>query len=148
MATVGNKQFKLPDTPTYSATETILIGKLVEARSGGVVGVAAAGSVVVLGVAEHSVLAADAGTTSEADGTVITDLAQVGPYNPYVSVGVGIFVVQYAAAATFGAALKAAASGAVTPWVSGTDAANLIVGRCVQPGGVSGAGAALARITG
>lgn len=144
----GTPKFKIFMSPTYSVVQAVAPGQLVEARTGGLVGVAAAGSASVLGVAEHYAMPADAAPTSEPDGNTIVDVAQPGPYNPALTVGVGIYQVTYAAAALFGALLKSAASGAVTPWVSGTDAAGLIVGRCVQPGGVSGAGVALARITG
>lgn len=144
----GTPKFQIYDAPTYTVAENIAAGQLVEARSAGVVGVGAAASVTVLGVAEHGALLADAAPGSEVDGNTIVDMAQVGPYNPYVTVGVGVYPVQYAAACTFGTLLKAAAAGAVTPFVSGTDTnPSLIVGRCVQPGGVSGAGVALARIT-
>lgn len=51
-----------------------------------------------------------------------------------------------AVAVAFGAKLKCAASGAVAAWVSGTDAANLIIGSCAQPGGTAGGVVALVRL--
>lgn len=54
--------------------------------------------------------------------------------------------VVYAAAAAFGARLKCAAAGAVTPWITGTDNAELIIGWCCEVGGVASAGAGYARI--
>lgn len=56
--------------------------------------------------------------------------------------------VTYAAAAAFGQKLKAAASGAVTPWVTGTDTApEQIVGICTEPAGVASAGVGRMRLT-
>lgn len=54
--------------------------------------------------------------------------------------------VTYAATAAFGAKLKAAASGQVTPWITGTDAADLMVGQCMEPAGVASGAVARAWI--
>jgi hypothetical protein len=51
--------------------------------------------------------------------------------------GMDVPGVTYAANANWGAKLKAAATGQVTPWISGTDAADLIIGICAEPAGVT-----------
>lgn len=135
-----------------SGASVVTGGQLVEATTGGVVQVAGAGSLAVLGVAEHNAQGGPDVTTSGSGAGLdyyTLNTAAGGPYGNQLTVGVGHYNVNYAAAATFGQLLKAAANGAVTPWVSGTDTnANLIVGRCTQPGGVASAGVALARIYG
>lgn len=141
--------YELQQPVTYSVNPSgyVLGGQLVEGNADGTVHTAAAGSTKVLGVALK-----DAVGTQAADGTTTYGGAVSYPSSdasfptPYVSVAHGILKVSYAAAAAFGAKLKAAANGAVTPWVSGTDAADLIVGVCVAPAGVAGASTDLARI--
>jgi hypothetical protein len=54
--------------------------------------------------------------------------------------------VTFAAAANWGAALKTAANGQVTPMVVGTDAEGLRIGTCYQLGGVASAAVGLAEI--
>jgi hypothetical protein len=51
---------------TYQVVETIVGGQLVEARAGGVVGVAAAASVKCIGVATKDATVAPAGATPDA----------------------------------------------------------------------------------
>jgi hypothetical protein len=91
---------------TSSASATITGGQLVEVSGSGTVGPAGAGSTKVVGVA-----AFDA-----ASGARVT----VWPG--------AIHEVTCAANVTAGNTLKAAATGQVTPWVSGTDAADLVIG--------------------
>ena len=73
-------------------------------------------------------------------GSPLLDVSVLPDYTAVYS-GVDIHVT-YAAAATFGALLMAAASGQVTPFTGTTY--SQIVGRCTQPGGVA-AGATVAR---
>lgn len=132
-----------PVTYNVKSGVTITGGQLVEATTGGVVQVGTAGSTKILGVATKDGIGTDGSTGTTSYGAFSLDASF--PTNQ-VAVAHGHFVVAYAAAATFGAKLKAAASGAVTPWVSGTDAADLIVGECTEAAGVGAAGNYLARI--
>lgn len=129
-----------PDT--FVVTEAVLGGQLVEARTGSKIGVAAAASVACLGIATKDAITPAAQATAQTvaptygsspgfDVSVISENVAVGYH--------GVWPVKYAAAATFGALLKVAALGTVTPWVFGTDNPSLIVARCVEPAGVSGA---------
>lgn len=132
-----------PIAYTVKSGVAITGGQLVEATTGGVIQVGTAGSTKILGVATKDGYGTDGSTGTTSYGAYALDASF--PTNQ-VAVAHGHFVVAYAAAAAFGAKLKAAASGGVTPWVSGTDAADLIVGVCSEPGGVAGAGNYLARI--
>lgn len=115
------------DAITCDVVEAVTAGQLVEARaaSGSAtqrpVGVAAAGSSTVRGIALLSATNAAQSATLVYPLPVSTSVAQSGH----------VAGVTFAGTATDGAALKAAASGQVTPWVSGTDAANLIIGYAV-----------------
>ena len=96
----------------FSATTSAAVtgGTLAEVSGNGTVGPAGAGSTKVIGV-----FAFDA-----ASGARVT-------VHPLVQV----HEVVAAAGITAGATLKAAANGQVTNWVTGTDAADLIVGRAL-----------------
>ena len=110
---------------TYTAAEAITGGQLVEARASSVVGVAAAGSTAVLGVALKD---ASNATQSATDATSASN---------YVAVAHQCEVkLTYAANANFGDKLVAAANGQVTP-AGATPDARTIVGQCRQPGGVT-----------
>lgn len=61
--------------------------------------------------------------------------------------GMDVPGVTYAANANWGAKLKAAATGQVTPWISGTDAADLIIGICAEPAGVLSGATGRVRLT-
>lgn len=141
---------------TYTPVEPILGGQLVEGRaaglaiagqggSGGPIGVAAAGSLKVVGVAI---------TDGQSPNAVVTTPVMVGgrsvlnaailPTSVAVAYG-GIEVpVTYAAAATFGDLLIAAANGQVTP-AGATPDARTIVGRCTAPAGVAAGAVGLMR---
>lgn len=140
---------------TYTPVEPILGGQLVEGRpagaitgqggSGAPIGVAAAGSLKVVGVAL---------TDAQAPGAVVTTPTIVGgrsvlnaailPASVAVAYG-GIEVpVTYAAAATFGDLLIAAANGQVTP-AGVTPDARTIVGRCTAPAGAAAGAVGLMR---
>lgn len=130
---------------TYEAVEALAGGVLVEARAGGVdnpgCGIAAAGSLKVLGVAQKDAnplggqpVAMAAGvldvTTAPREVAVISD---------------GFVPVKYAAAAAYGDRLIAAANGSVTP-AGATPDARTIVGWCAEKGGVALGGVGLTRI--
>jgi hypothetical protein len=111
---------------TYTVTEAVLGGQLVEGRTASAVGVAAAGSTTVLGVAlKDATNAAPSATDAY-------------PLSANCPVARGCEVrITYAANCAFGKAVKAAATGQVTRWVSGTDAADLIVGYCREVAGAT-----------
>lgn len=142
----GNPPVFQQGPETYQVAETIKAGQLVEARGSSLVGVAAAGSIVCIGVAniDGALVSTQAPTTDVFGNSV---LPVNGPQE-YISVlKMGSVKVTYAATATFGVLLKCAASGQVTPWVSGTDTnPALIVGRCDEPAGVSAAGVGKMRL--
>ena len=115
-------------------------GQVVEARAGGRIGPAAAGSTTFLGVALQDASAPESlvydPTTVNGRPLLNTNLA---PQNVAVAyAGVEVPVV-FAAACAFGQAVICAANGQVTPAGAAPDA-RTIVGRCTAPNGVSGAG--------
>lgn len=124
---------------SYPAAGAIAGGQLVEGRAGSVAGVAAAGSVRVLGVALNDAVA-----------TLVTDpvngVLNTAPTETRVNVARGEELpVTYAAAAVFGDALVAAANGQVTP-AGATPDARTIVGRCTELAGVAAGAVGLAWI--
>jgi hypothetical protein len=131
---------------TYPPVEAITGGQLVEGRtaSGGGIGVAAAASVVVVGVAlfDGQALSALVTTpTTGADGRPVLNTAQM-PTQVAVA-GSGMEVpVTYSAAATFGQKLVCTGSGAVGP-AGATPDARTIVGHCSAPAGVASAAVGL-----
>jgi hypothetical protein len=115
---------------TRDAKAAIVGGQLLEATTatGGGVQPAGAGSLVVQGVALND---ADPAPSTPA-GTIV-----VNPVPPTVTVARSLIVpVTYAAAATFGAKLIAAAGGQVTPAGAAPDM-RTVVGECQEPGGVA-----------
>jgi hypothetical protein len=132
---------------TYEAVEGIVGGTLVEARAGGVelpaVGIAAAGSVKVLGVAQKdaSVHPGTAAPRSPVAGVLDTTMA---PFEVAV-INDGFVPCKYAAAAAYGDRLIAAANGTVTP-AGATPDARTVVGWCAEKGGVLLGGTGLTRI--
>ena len=124
---------------TYTAAEAILGGQLVEGRTGsdkGRVGVAGAASNKVLGVAVTDGINPEAivtGSTVVA-GHPTLNAAPIPTAVTVVSGGIEV-PVTYAANASLGDKLIAAANGAVTP-AGATPDARQIVGKCTQPGGV------------
>lgn len=129
-----------PLTYTVVSTGSVTGGQIVEARSDGTVQAAAAGSAVALGVALQDGVgtAAPSGTTGY--GSPVYDVSYPG--NIVAVAREGVYKLTAAAATTFGALLKTAANGQVTPWL-GTDAANLIIGRCVDANGIAAGGTGL-----
>jgi hypothetical protein len=133
-----------PDS--YQVSATVYGGSLVIAddSSATTVSTAGAGAISVLGVAgnDASPVVSQAGNLNSYNAPIV----DASFLDDYTAVHHGCDIsVTYAAAATFGQLLKAAATGQVTPWVSGTDTnPATIVGRCTQPGGVA-AGSTVAR---
>lgn len=121
---------------SFPATSAITAGQIVETVIVSTVDVAqpaTAGSVKVVGVALTS-----ATPTDTSAGTAVNAF----PLPTHVTVGHGECYVTYAAQCNVGLRLKAAAAGQVTPWVSGTDAANLIIGYCTATTASGAIGAA------
>lgn len=137
---MGSVIYALQHGPdTFEVNAAVTGGQLVMPDSTtGKIKPATADAATVLGVA-----AADA-------NPVGTDTAtNFANPRPHVAVYYGPVDVKvtYTDAAAFGVKLKAAASGQVTPWVSGTDAAGLIVGICTEPAGVAAGAKGRIRLT-
>lgn len=129
-----------PITCTPAAGVSITAGQVVEARAGGRIGPAAAGSLVALGVAIQDAIAPEDLVTqaTTVGGRAVLNTA-VLPQNVSVVCDPGTEVpVVYAAAATWGQFLVAAANGQVTPAAAAADP-RTIIGKCAAPAGV-GAG--------
>lgn len=120
---------------TYEVVEQVIGGQLVEARAGGKVGVAAAGSTKVLGVATtDATTTAPGGTTTDAFGNPVINTVNVDQYTAVGGNG-RIYPVTYSANAAFGDKLVATANGTVAPAGVAPDA-RTIVGECREPAGV------------
>jgi len=132
-----------PITYVVKSDQAVTGGQLVEVVTGGVIQPASAGSATVVGVATKNARGTynPYGTTGEGD--FLMDASGVGNQ---VAVERGYFKLTFAANTTVGAKLKAAANGQVTPWVSGTDGAEKIVGECAEAAGVTSGAVGLARI--
>lgn len=144
-------QGKNGNVVTMEALTAVLGGQLVIPQTGATTSgcegcqPAGAGAANCVGVASSDGVPTSAqagyvtGTSAYDAGYPLIDTSVPDPtvaiYNDVI-----IPVTYTAVAVAYGASLKCAASGAVAAWVSGTDAANLIIGRCMQPGGVSSAG--------
>lgn len=141
-----------PRTYVAAAGVSITAGQVVEARAGGRIGPAADGSLVVLGVALQDAIAPEdlVTTPTTVGGRQVLNTA-VLPQNVAVAYsGVEVPVV-YAAAASFGQALVAAANGQVRPYdptaaPGHADTANRIIGRCTAPAGVAAGATGLIRL--
>lgn len=132
--------------PSFTVAEAITGGQLVEARAASVVGVAAAGSAKCIGVARTDAQPSSVSPT----GTTVYGAPSIDVSIPPDKVAVaseGYYQLTYVAAAAFGDRLKCAALGKVTPWITATDSAALIVGVCMEPAGVSAAALGLTKIT-
>lgn len=147
MAAVTAK-FSSPQA-TYVPAEAILGGQVVEARAaiGGIgrIGVAAAGSLKVLGVALTDATTPElrSSTPATVNGRPVLDAAQL-PVNVAVAASGKEVPVIYSAAAAFGDKLIAAALGQVAP-AGVTPDARSIVGTCTAPLGVAAGAVGLMR---
>ena len=130
---------------SFVPDENIAGGQLVEARSAGRIGVAAAASLKVLGVALTDAQRPEALTGEPATVGGFPQL-NAAPLPIVVAVAYGGIEtkVKYLAAAAFGEALIAAAGGTVTP-AGATPDARTIVGRCTAPAGVAAGAVGLMR---
>lgn len=130
---------------TFVPAEAIAGGQVVEARAAGRVGVAAAASLKVLGIAVTDGINPEAFVSS---GTVVNGLPTIDatqmPAHVVVAYG-GIEVpAKYNAAAAFGDRLVVAALGTVTP-AGATPDARTIIGICAEPAGVASGATGLVR---
>jgi hypothetical protein len=132
-----------PITYTVKSDQAVTGGQLVEVVTGGVIQPASAGSATVVGVATKNARGTYNPYSTTGEGDFLMDASGVGSQ---VAVERGYFKVTFAANTTVGAKLKAAANGQVTPWVSGTDGAEKIVGECAEAAGVTSGAVGLARI--
>lgn len=126
-----------PKTFTPAATKFVRGGRLVEATGTNRIQEAGAASVKVLGVALTDAIAPeDVNTQSTTDGQGRPVLNTVVlPVSVAVAYAGTEVPVTYAANASFGDPLVAAANGTVTP-AGATPDARTIVGKCTQLGGV------------
>lgn len=132
-----------PITYVVKSDQAVVGGQLLEVVTGGVVQAASAGSSTVVGVATKNARGTYNPYSTTGEGDFLMDASGVGNQ---VTAERGYFKMTFAATTLVGAKLKAAANGQVTPWVTGTDGAEKIVGECAEAGGVSAAGVGLARI--
>lgn len=133
---------------TYPAGEAITGGQLVVPGTAGT-----AGTVVVAGADAADVL----GVATTDAGPEPTRAGTSGGYPTYNEValpqhvavdGFGtVYPLTCAGAVAFGAKVKAAANGQVVEWDSAADGVELIVGQCVETGGVASGAKGLIRIT-
>lgn len=119
---------------TYEVVESVPGGRLVEGRAAKKVGLAAAGSLKVLGVATTDAKPVGSQNSTDEFGNQVIGTS---PVDQYTAVGGNgrIYPVEYAADAAFGDMLIAAAAGKVTPAGAAPDA-RTIIGQCREPGGV------------
>lgn len=132
--------------PSYQVVEAVKGGQLVEARTGSKVGVAAAGSIKVLGVAGSDAQPqADQSGNTTSYGAPVTD---VSVPQDYVAVHAGdcTIPVTYTTATAFGDLITCTGSGKVGKYTAGTTTYDAVIGRCVEPAGVSANTTGLARI--
>jgi hypothetical protein len=135
-----------PVTFTVNAADTVVGGQLVESdgASPAFIRAASADSQKCIGVATNDGVGVSVSQVPTVPGTD-SPVVNVSLVDPYVAIGTrGVWRLLYAASATFGARLKCAASGQVTPWVSGVDNPELQVGICYEPAGVTVSGPAVA----
>ncbi|MFD3748336.1 hypothetical protein [Nocardia sp. NPDC058633] len=126
-----------PKTFTPADNEVILGGKLVEARTGGRIGNAAAASVKVLGVALNDAVAPEDFPPANGTDALGRPVVSAVPTPTTVAVAYAGTEVKahYSANAAFGDKLVATANGTVAP-AGATPDARTIVGTCTEPAGV------------
>jgi hypothetical protein len=123
--TTGNK--------TYEVSVAVTGGQLVVPTTGGKIGPAGLTANTCLGVAAKDAI--PTATNQNPTGSIL-----LSPTSPYTTVwNNGVWRLTAGSAITFGQTVKCGAAGTVVPWVSGTDAADTIVGRCVEILGIANA---------
>lgn len=123
---------------SYQVSESVTGGQLVEpdTSNAGMVHPAAAGSVTVLGVAlSDAEPNNDDAESTTSYGAHFTDASWP---RPEVAVAYrGVFRLTAGSDLDFGELVVAKASGAVTAYTAGTSTFDAVVGRCVEPAGVT-----------
>jgi hypothetical protein len=133
---------------TFEANATIVGGQLVEPDAAtGRIKPAASGSTIVLGVATSDAVPTSVSQVPTIPG--VTVAINASPLSQYVAVaGEGVWQLTTTLAVLFGARVKVGTvAGTVSPWISGTDASNLIVAVCYEPAGVGAAGTGAFKLT-
>lgn len=130
---------------TCTVGEPVAGGRMVEARAGGVVGVAAAGSLVCLGIATKDATPVADAVSTDAFGNTVVNVGGAQVTDKTAVAAEGYYPVTYAANATFGQLLVCAANGQVTP-AGATPDARTVVGKCWEPNGVNAGAVGLAKI--
>lgn len=129
---------------TYEVVATVVGGNVVEAGAGGKIQPCSAGSTICLGVALGDAKAqTDHSADTNPDGFPVLDISLIDQYVAVGGRGDFFSEVAYTGNVAFGKAVKCGAAGSVLAWVSGTDAADLIVGYCAEPAGATNGGKAL-----
>jgi hypothetical protein len=119
------------DSQTFEVSAAVTGGQLVVPTTGGKIGPAGLTANTVIGVARKDAI--PTATNQNPTGSIM-----LSPVSQYTAVAAhGTWSLKAAAAITFGQTVKAGATGQVAVWVSGTDAADTIVGRCVEPLGIA-----------
>lgn len=122
---------------TFTPTEVVIGGQLVEGRGGSRMGVAAAASTKVLGVALVDGAPPETFTGDPVVANGVTTAMLLAPVTKVAVAYGGIEVpVTYSAPAAFGDSLVCTGAGKVGP-AGATPDARTIVGRCTQPEGVA-----------
>lgn len=132
-----------PRTYVPAVGTALVGGQIVEARAAGRIGVAAAGSVKVLGVALTDAIAPEARTTEPVGGVLN---AAGAPVNVAVAYAGDEVRVTYSAAAAFGDKLIVGAVAGQAAPAGATPDARTIVGTCTEPAGVAAGAVGLMRI--
>jgi hypothetical protein len=119
------------DAPTYEVNVAVTGGQLVMPDTGGKIKPTTLTAASVLGVATKDAIPTT--TNQNPTGSI-----QLSPTSQYTAVWAhGTWSLLAGAAISFGQTVKAGANGTVVPWVSGTDAADTIVGRCTEALGIA-----------
>lgn len=121
---------------TFHVTETIRGGQVVEARTGGKIGVAAADSGTVLGVSIGDAAPPNSASSADAFGNPLVSAVSVPEYTAVAYGGIEVRCV-FSAAAAFGEAVVSAGDGKVKP--AGASPTGRILGYVTEPAGVTAA---------
>lgn len=133
---------------SYEAVEALAGGNVVEARAGGTdlaaVGVAADASPRVIGVAQKDASPRGDGQPRQPQAGVLD--VTMAPFEVAV-ISDGHVPCKYAVAAAYGDLVCSAGAGSVRPALAADITAGVVIGRCVEKGGVAVGGTGLTRIT-
>jgi hypothetical protein len=127
-----------PVTFTVAAAGSVVGGILVESDGASPAGIraASAGSIKVIGVCTNDAVGPSFSQTPTDPGTTSPVINAALLPNQVAVAASGVWRLLYAASATFGQRLKAAANGTVTPFAGG-ETPDELVGICYEPAGVT-----------